>query len=51
MVSLLIDTNRSSGPASFDAWLKLLNGAGAISPIPSRTTPLTDCKSKISGKP
>jgi hypothetical protein len=49
MVSLLIDTNRSSGPASFDAWLKLLKGAGASSPI--STSPPTACKSKTSGKP
>jgi hypothetical protein len=48
-VSLLIDTNRSSGPASRDAWLKLLNGAGAI--MPMSALPLTICKSKTSGKP
>jgi hypothetical protein len=48
-VSLLIDTNRSSGPASPDAWLKLLNGAGVIKPMSA--FPLAACKSKISGKP
>jgi hypothetical protein len=48
-VSLLIDTNRSSGPASPAAWLKVLKGPGVI--IPISACPPAIGKSKTSGKP
>jgi hypothetical protein len=35
-VSLLIDTNRSWGPASVLAWPKLSNGVAGTPPMPLR---------------
>jgi len=50
-VSLLIDTNRSSGPASAGAWPKALNGDAETDPMPSRVNRLTFLHVEDQGKP
>jgi hypothetical protein len=50
-VSLLTETNVSSGPASAVAWANSLNGIGAIEPMPSRVNRSTWSRLKTSGKP
>jgi hypothetical protein len=50
-VSLLIETNLSSGPASVDAWPKRLNGVAGTPPMPLLVNRSTSCRSKTSGNP